>query len=343
VAALNENHGQSVRGAARCLKRQRLASSTGKGYITRYKGRERTSPSRGTVQNVKDECQRFAIRVRPTLNKENQVVRLKFAQDELAMTDAARNENVAAIDEAWVTLDKRGTGTMCLHPEQPLSVNPKKIRHTRNKNHVPKVMIIAVIACPTMLNKATACATEPARFHAVQNGKVALFRCVEEQAYKRVVKDKVTGQIKHDVGDPKVVSVTMDGPRYADFLTKTGGVFDKLREYYGPDVEIRMQEDGAPGHGYNNKAGRKPTAPHESMTKIGLERKIRVFKQPHNAPELNPLDLGIWYAIQSRVKHMVVNQSERGDDSYTESQIWKAVKQAWEDLEPLLDGEGRNP
>src|SRR5262245_48800731 len=117
-------------------------------------------------------------------------------------------------------------------------------------------MVLLVVTLPTIMNPPTAGVKgEKARFCPFRNGKVAIVRVAEEVEYKRRVTKN--GVVLHERGEKRVVSVTIDGARYKEFLARPGGVFDALRDYFGPDVAIRLQEDGAPGHGFDNRHGRR--------------------------------------------------------------------------------------
>jgi hypothetical protein len=330
----NEVNGRSHRAVTAKLKSKVPRPKRGaKPFESKYKGKKRKSPGKTSVQKVLAEGEKVYLKVRPKLTKENENVRYEYARNEMAKTDEERNNNTVAIDESWICTDKAGTGRLIEHEKATPLTQKQKIRGVRNKNHPDKVLVLGVISRPKMLNKETAGPNEPAIFCPIQNGKVALMRCVEEQPYKKRVYETIDGQkiLKHDVGESKFVSVTIDGPRYKDFLVRKYGVFDKIREYFGPDVRVRMQEDGAPGHGYNNKKNRSPTKPHDEMVAIANERDIDVEKQPHNSPETNPLDLGLWHSIQSRVKNTVIENGAREGSAWTESQIWEATKQAFWD------------
>jgi len=317
------------------IKSQTIPLKDGELYESSYKGNKRTSPSKSSVANVLSTGTIYSIKARPRLTQENKLVRYKFAKAELRLSDAQRNDCATAIDEAYFTLEKKGTGSVVLHPNGPSLKHLTRIREVKSKRHPDKIMVIAVIACPKMLNPLTAGVNdEVARFDPEMNGKVALVRCVEEVKRKRKTYKKVNGvkTLSHDAGETKVVSCTLDGARYRDFLIKDGGILSKVRSYFGPDVEVRFQEDGAPGHGYNNKGGRIPTKTHDEMTAVAEAKRIKVFKQPHNSPELNPLDLGIWFSLQAKVRYVEIPEIDH-NSGFVESKIWEAVKIAWDELE----------
>jgi len=332
----NQDNGKSERAVASTLKTQTLTNKSGASYETSYKGRKKASPSKSSIRRVIAEGRQFSVKKRPLLNSHNKLVRFKYATNELKLSDSERNNHTVAVDECWFTMERRGTGKLVEHPKGPKITAAAKIRQVKSKRHPPKILVLAAISRPKMVNMTTAGQNEPAEFDPHLNGKVALVRCVEEVKYKRKVYETVNGEkvLKHNAGDTKLVSCTIDAQRYKDFLCRDGGVFSKIQSYYGSDVTVRFQEDGAPGHGYNNRNNRAPTAIHEEMVLDAKNRSIEVFKQPHNSPETNPLDLGIWFALQSKVRQLDIKEPDRPDDSYTESQIWAAVKQAWEQLEP---------
>lgn len=349
----NEANGRSINATTNVLKRQRLQMADNSPYRTTYNKkrdlaenepdrpeikRTRSSPSMSSVARVIAEGKTWSIKKRPALTAENKQARYKFAKEELQKTDEERNDNIVCIDEAWITLDRSGTGRVVDHPKGPKLRANQRIQKVKSKRHPAKIMVMAVVGRPKLRNKRTASKNEPAIFDSEQNGKIALVRVVEERPFKRNVYETINGvkTLKKDkTKDTKVVSVTIDGERYKHFLTRENGVFDKIRAYFGEDVIVRFQEDGAPGHGYNNRNKRQPTKVHDELVAIAEEKGILVTKQPHNSPETNPLDLGIWNAIQSNVRRIaMVEDPDRKDDGYLESLLWKATKQAWDELEP---------
>jgi hypothetical protein len=334
IEARNSQNGKSDRAIVSSLKTTELKTKNGKVYETSYNGKKRNSPSKTSVRRVIKEGKQLSVKKRPKLNAHNKRVRYEFAQRELALTDEERNNNVVAVDECWFTLERRGKGTLVEHPKGPKIKKNQRVQLVKSKRHPPKILVLAAISRPKILNQESAGEREPARFDPVQNGKIAIVRCVEEVRYKRKVYETINGAkvLKHDKGDAKLVSCTIDAAKYKDFLTRDGGVFKQVRQYFGEGVKVRFQEDGAPGHGHNNRNQREPTIIHDEMVQMGKEMDIEVFKQPHNSPDSNPLDLGIWFALQSKVRQIEIDEPDRVDDAYTESQIWAAVKQAWQEL-----------
>ena len=133
----------------------------------------------------------------------------------------------------------------------------------------------------------------------------------------------------------------LDGELYKEFLTKEGGVFDAIVEYhkdrFGEGVELRFQQDGAPAHGFDNLHGRRSTQPQLDIVADGKSKGIHVFKQPRNSPELNVLDLSIWWSLQAKAREKLATLDVDGagyNEGFLQSKIWGAVKEAWEGLEP---------
>lgn len=65
---------------------------------------------------------------------------------------------------------------------------------------------------------------------------------------------------------------------------------------------VRIQQDNAGGHGFNNFQGGKPTGHQRRLVETMLQRGYCVFSQPRNSLEFNMLDLGFWNSIKSAVR-----------------------------------------
>lgn len=142
-------------------------------------------------------------------------------------------------------------------------------------------------------------------------------------------------------GDKKIVSATLDAKKYHEILTKDGGVFKKTRDYFGEGSTIVFQEDGAPGHGYNNRRNRKPSTVHDDIVQTALEKyDIKVVKQPAHSPDLNACDLGFWYALdvafQEKVSTLDMRNCHMHATGWVESEMWRLLQEAWNELEPRV-------
>ena len=121
----------------------------------------------------------------------------------------------------------------------------------------------------------------------------------------------------------------MDAAMYKDILVNRGGL-QAIRDYYDDlqekiraadasmsserrsaratdKIRPRCKEDGAPGHGFNNKAKAANgshgvgNATHDEIVAEAAKLLIELWKQPSKSPELNKLDLGVWHHLASQV------------------------------------------
>ena len=105
-----------------------------------------------------------------------------------------------------------------------------------------------------------------------------------------------------------MMDCTMDGAFYYDLMEKK--VFPAVEKYYGkfsPSAQVQRagerakrvtnQEDGAGGHGL----GRGESQEHKALVEMGKRLGIDTVTQSSSSPELNALDLGFWWALDSRV------------------------------------------
>lgn len=83
-----------------------------------------------------------------------------------------------------------GTGTLVDHPKGPKVTSRDLVYETASKRHPPKIMVLAVVCRPSMLNFDAAGPNTPAVFDESRDGKIALMRCAVKQEYKRTVYDK---------------------------------------------------------------------------------------------------------------------------------------------------------
>lgn len=70
-----------------------------------------------------------------------------------------------------------------------------------------------------------------------------------------------------------------------------------------PDLPlIRVQQDNAGGHGFNNRQVGKPTENQRRMVETMKKRGYCVYSQPRNSPEFNMLDLGFWNSLKVAIR-----------------------------------------
>lgn len=94
------------------------------------------------------------------------------------------------------------------------------------------------------------------------------------------------------------------------------------------------QEDGAPGHGFNNLQGGKTNIFHDLLSLQLAKQGFQLVKQSRHSPEFNALDLGVWSIIKAEVEarwEEIPQHTGQGSNvNEVESAIWNIVKNAWE-------------
>jgi transposase len=331
IEALNFGNGRTVEQATRRLEMTFPLKTT-----TRRNGHVRHSPSYGMVETVMLEGKKVRVARRPVLSLECMLRRLSFSQELLSCLGQNPIRAEVHLDEAYITLAFGGTGVLIEHPLCP-ELEAAKIKFLKSRSHSSQIMVLMVIAKPTLLNPLAAGAQgagEVARFDGKQNGKVALFRVVEEFTRKKKWSKKGKDGVKrtHEVGDVIVKPANLNSIKYQTLMTQPAGILDKIRAYYGPDVKVTLQEDGAPPHGRITKNTVACVGVHEKLVAIAKERFIDLVRQPPNSPELNACDLGVWRSLQSGVKAMNLEDTSWNDTHGAQERLWKAIQQAWSDI-----------
>lgn len=231
------------------------------------------------------------------------------------------------------------------------------VAHSCGTQETAKVFLFGAVTKPRIVRIEGNLYIDP-RF----DGKVALFRIRGHKARKRTT---VNGQ----VGEAKFENCTINGLRYKYIMEQPGGLFDLVNQYYHlsarpshyltakvfsinldneevlamgrshrstiPAYAI-IQEDGAPGHGYDNIHDKETTI-HADLKYNASTRGIRIAKQCRHSPESNALDLGVWCilkrATENRCEEIPVFDGKNGD--LVESATWKVIKDEWEQIDPV--------
>ena len=327
VDARNGNGGRSNRATTSAVSA--LAREETGMWSTRYRERRLTAPSASTVRAVLGEGKLVAVRKRPLLTSDNRARRAAYAREELSKPWSERVERLVMLDECVLSTGQQGNGTIVVHPDAPSSASEQvRNRVVRHKTHVSSIMVLGVVALPTMVGAQSLAdgaleggggdraSTAPgtATFDPVRNGKVALLRVCRVDRYRRTVYrteyDFVTGKrrkvigvdgapvVMHAKGDPRVASRTLDGAEYVDMLTRPDGVLDRVERYFGPGhAEVTVVQDGAPAHGFDNRHGGRTTVHQRAAVDAAARRGVKLVKQPPNSPDMSVLDLGVWWAL----------------------------------------------
>ena len=103
-----------------------------------------------------------------------------------------------------------------------------------------------------------------------------------------------------------------------------------------------VQNDGAPGHAYNNKAtGENGMPGAKTSWRDELEEKaaaaifkIEFKKQSAHSPELNMLDLGVWSMLNSAVRKRWQEFVEYTTQEVILNKLWEVIQDEWKKIDP---------
>ena len=341
-------------------------------WLTKKLGVKRKSPSASTLSRTINDGSwaKHMVRKRPHLDETAISERKKFAPEALARDD----EITSCHDEAYVEIGVKN-GSILVDLKAQIGGTDEKeedqdvpVKFDSGGKHEPKVFLFGATTKPRTFEKDGKLFIDP-KF----DGRIFLARI--RGIKKRLRSTKVDGVVVEGkkAGDPIFENVTIDGFRYKEICEKPNGLFDSIEAYYFPDRRKEVstarvfcidldaekiakglppvrnagpvpeemfcisQEDGAPGHGYNNRHGGKETEIHEALVHNASLRGIRMLKQSRHSPEFNFMDLGVWYCLKKAVER-------RSDEipDYTgknageiEAEIWKVIKEEWNELDPV--------
>jgi hypothetical protein len=114
----------------------------------------------------------------------------------------------------------------------------------------------------------------------------------------------------------------------AKFLGRRSGA--PAGAHRGPMRLRHVQEDGAPGHGYDNRHAGRPTAIHDKLVDDLRKFDLKLIKQPAHSPETNACDIGFWNILRAQIaEHSDAIPAFIGTNSdQVEAAIWRVAKQA---------------
>jgi hypothetical protein len=333
--ALNSENGRTIEQAKTLLEEGGTFGTT-----TTYHGHVRHSPGHSTIGLVRQEGKKIGVPRRPVLTELCMRVRLGFSQELLLCLQLDPHRPEVHLDEAYISVKFGGTGVLIDHQLSPV-LESAKIKYLRSRTHPTQIMVLIAIAKPRLLNPLAAGTQgtgEAARFDPKQNGKVAIFRIVDEfvrtKKWSKTDEDGVTRS--HEVGDVYVEPAMLNSTKYRNLMTQPDGILEKIRGYYGPDVKVTLQEDGAPPHGRITRKTISSIGTHEELVAEAKTRFIDLVRQPPNSPELNACDLGVWRSLQSRVKAMNLNDESWKDTHGAQERLWASIQHAWEETQPQI-------
>lgn len=274
-----------------------------------------SAPSLATVKNYIRKGYIAPLSIRPVLNDKKRADRLTFALEVLEKKD----EVVCHLDECYIRYDENKFGMIFESKEAFLARGIQLIREETYHGHEPKIMIFGAVVAPA---EAPQGLPEPP---ASQCGFFHFSRVQKEGVYKRAVKHK-----NIVMGDPKFDDIIMGGEIYYTEIVGKDGLLDRLEERYGVygvgrDYVIFIQEDGAGGHGFNNRAGGKPSDVHIKLENACKARGFEMRKQPANSPDFNLLDLGVWWSLKASVRQRLheIKVVTKASEGFVRDEIWK--------------------
>ena len=231
-------------------------------------------------------------------------------------------------------------------------------------DHEAMIFLFGVTACPELLNPTT-CKTEGAEFDLHRNGLVALFQVrgvairkrndqwgnKGDPMYCRANMDGLLYRYVYECegGVLDCMEAYEDGKPVEDRIRVINVPVIKKGNVVSTDVETvlqelqarakkegviidtfkRIQEDGAPGHGYNNRQSGKPTQVHNDLVSNLNEFGLELIKQPKLSPATNPLDIGVWNMLKSKldVRMSEVPMQKGGNQNEIQAAMWTIIKQ----------------
>ena len=220
---------------------------------------------------------RHSSSIKPYLTQANKTSRLKWCVDMVKrdlLADPRFKDlyDFVFIDEKWFFLYQKSEKYYLLPDEEDA------YRTCKNKNYIPKIMFLCVVARPRFRDG-----------NCIFDGRIGCFPLVRYEPAMRG--NERTGRVRGDMIMKPITSITREVIR--EFMINQ--VLPAIRaKWPREDVgkPIFIQQDNAPSH-------LKLDDPDfcEAAKQEGFD--IRLICQPPNSPDFNILDLGFFRAIQA--------------------------------------------
>ena len=259
----------------------------------------------------------------------------------------ANFEEIADVDEKYFFVPGYHAKFTYHKKEKP----PAKelFKPCKNKNHLMKIMVMAMVSQPKRSKDGLSWE---------RSGKVGIWRVTEEKVYEkgiiegyRLRPDKrftkqVGKMVKEPVysrkaGDKYQVDCSMDGAKYCEMMVQTNGGLAAVQKYFKDSgLEwIEIQEDGAPGHGYDNHTWPPSrTENHKTLDNAAKTYRIKFRKQAGHCPSHNALDQSVWTHLASRVRKRVNEFKEMMPKDKLLDLLWKVIEEEFWAMDPeILD------
>jgi hypothetical protein len=223
------------------------------------------------------KIRRHSSSLKPFLTPANRKTRMQFCIDMIkrGVNGDARFRDFfdfVHIDEKWFYLYQKSERVYLLPEEDD------PIRTCKNKNYIPRLMFITVVARPRFRDG-----------ECIFDGKIGCFPFVTYEPAMRG--NAATGRVRGDLIMKPIQNITRDVIR--DFMINK--ILPAIRAKW-PREDVRspiyIQQDNAPTH-------LKVDDPLfcEAAKQHGFD--FRIISQPPNSPDFNILDLGFFRAIQT--------------------------------------------
>ena len=215
-----------------------------------------------------------------------------------------------------------------------------------HKRHLPKVMAMAAVSQPVR-------SRDGKRW--IRDGKVSIQRCTKPFTRQRNVLRHFTRPSLRKCDKGRLVKATevvegkeagttyerdacMDASMYHRLWTMKGGALEKAKAYFQGCFrwsKIKVKEDGAPGHGYNNQTWPpSPNATHKLLDAAAWRVGFFFKKQGGHCPEHNALDEALWWALHCAVRKRSPEFRKRMSKQELLDHLWTVIEEEFWALDP---------
>ena len=243
--------------------------------------------------------------IKPALTPGNKRARIAFILERVSNPNGRNPKfkemnNRIHVDEKWFFLQKTKRKVRLVPGEEFPGDDTCK-----HKSHIPKVMFFCAIGVPH---------TSP-NGH-IFDGKLGIWPSVENIAAKRHSKHRAAGT-------PVTTPVEINAETYLNLFTQEDGLLDVLKAkmgHLGYDELVIQQDNASPHVGHDNVNRIEQAARDKDL-------RVRVSLQPPNSPDLNKLDLCLFYSLNRQSAHL-------RNGARTLEELIESVKKAYGDYEP---------
>ena len=240
-------------------------------------------------------CRRVRVNVKPKLERKHILNRFIYCWERLneVLHAQGTNESTCAVD---VFVDEKWFNKMTMGGYMWLPENiriEQAAEFWRHKSHIPKIMYFAAISMPQ----------KPLGF----DGRLFFEPLVREAKAKR-------NSVNRKSGTTYLQPISMDRSKFNDVVIKVL----KATVLKLPNLtRIRIIADGAGGHSvgkYGQKGldnalrdARQWISSNSAQGELMHGRTVLFLLQPSQSPDLNTLDLGAWWSLETDVNELRYN------------------------------------